>query len=187
VLRSANDAPAESQKGEIKATIVELPRQPSLVAINSGVIAIFALLVFSSISFTTPIWTLNLTAVHLVMVFSIVFLLVMGYYLKTKVGTYQQIEPVRKNIATSAQTVTKSIEAIDKAFKSLDAQAALMKEILTENMLTTGKKEVGNFNQKLQASTEQIKQLFEATKELKESRQNLEQSRQKLLNLKGQL
>jgi len=121
------------------------------------------------------------------MLFSIAFLLVVGYYLKMNSGRYYQMEPVRKNIALSAQTVTKSIEAIDTAFKSVDAQASLMKDMLTENMLSTGKKEVGAFNQRLQESTGQIKQLFEATKALKESRQNLEQRRQQLLNIRGQL
>jgi DNA repair exonuclease SbcCD ATPase subunit len=121
------------------------------------------------------------------MLFSIAFLLVLGYYLKINAGRYYQAEPVRKNIAVSAQTVTRSIEAIDKAFKSIDVQATLMKDMLTENMLSTGKKEVGSFNQRLQESTEQIKQLFEATKALKETRQNLEHNRQQLLNLRGRV
>lgn len=187
MLRSANESPAENQKGEVKATIVEVTEQPGLIAINSAVIAMFALIVFSSLSFTTPIWTLNLTAIHVAMLFSIAFLLVLGYYLKINAGRYYQTEPVRKNIAVSAQTVTKSIEAIDKAFKSIDVQATLMKDMLTENMLSTGKKEVGSFNQRLQESTEQIKQLFEATKALKETRQNLEHNRQQLLNLRGRV
>lgn len=187
MLRSATDSPAANQQGEVRATIVEVPEKPGLIAINSAVIAMFALIVFSSISFTTPIWTLNLTTIHVVMLFSIAFLLVVGYYLKMNSGRYYQMEPVRKNIALSAQTVTKSIEAIDTAFKSVDAQASLMKDMLTENMLSTGRKEVGAFNQRLQESTGQIKQLFEATKALKESRQNLEQRRQQLLNIRGQL
>lgn len=186
MLRSANDVPIESQR-EARPTIVEVPEQPGLIAINSAVIAIFALIIFSSISFTSPIWTLNLTLVHVAMLFSIAFLLIMGYYLKTKAGRHYQTEPLRKNVALSAQTVSRSIEAIDAAFKSVDAQAALMKGILATNMLSTGKREVGAFNERLQESTEQIKQLFEATKALKESRQNLEQRRQQLLNLRARL
>jgi hypothetical protein len=187
MLQSASDAPIETQKAEVRATVVEVPERPGLIAINSAVIAMFALIIFSSISFTTPIWTLNLTAIHAVMLFSIAFLLVVGYYLKTNAGRQYQTEPLKKNIALSAQSVTKSIEAIDMAFKSIDTQAALMKEMLTANMLSTGKKEVGAFNERLQASTDQIKQLFEATKALKESRHNLEQRRQQLLNLQGRL
>jgi hypothetical protein len=187
MLQSASDAPIETQKAEVRATVVEVPERPGLIAINSAVIAMFALIIFSSISFTTPIWTLNLSAIHVVMLFSIAFLLVVGYYLKTNAGRHYQTEPLKKSIALSAQTVTKSIEAIDMAFKSIDTQAALMKEMLTANMLSTGKKEVGAFNERLQASTDQIKQLFEATKALKESRHNLEQRRQQLLNLQGRL
>lgn len=187
MLRSVNDAPAENQVGDVQPMVVDVPEQPGLVAINSAVIAMFALIIFSSISFTAPIWTLNLTAIHVVMLFSIAFLLVVGYYLKMNAGRHYQTEPLKRNIALSAQTVAKSIEGIDEAFKALDAQAALMKEMLTENMLSTGKKEVGTFNQRLQSSTENIKHLFEASKALKESRRNLEQRRQQLLNLRGRL
>jgi hypothetical protein len=186
MLRSANDLPVENQK-EARPTIIEVPEQPGLIAINSAVIAIFALIIFSSISFTAPIWTLNLTMVHVAMLFSIAFLLIVGYYLKMNAGRQYHAEPIRKNIALSSQTVARSIEAIDMAFKSVDVQAALMKEMLTANMLSTGKKEVGAFNEKLQESTEQIKQLFEATKALKESRQILEQRRQQLLSLRNRL
>jgi hypothetical protein len=188
MLRTPNDALAEEQKGDSKPTIVAFPeQQPSLIAIYSAVIAIFALIVFSSISFTSPIWTLNITIVHVVMLFAVAFLLVMGFYLKVYAGRNYQVEPIRKNVALGAQTVTKSIEAIDIAFKSIDAQAALMKDMLTASMLSAGKGDVGAFNTKLQASTEQIKQLFEATKALKESRQILEQRRQQLLNLRNRL
>lgn len=186
MLRSANDA-TEKRKGEVEPTIVEIPEQPRLIAINSAVIAVFALIIFSSVNFTTPIWTLNLTVIHVLMLFSIAFLLVMGYYLKMNAGKHFRTEPVKKNIALSTHSVSKSIEAIDTAFKSIDAQAALMKDMLTANMLSTGKKEIGGFNERLQASTEQIRQLFEATKALKESRQNLVQRRQQLLGLQGWL
>jgi hypothetical protein len=187
MLRSASDGPVEDQKGGVRAAIVEFPQQPSSIAINGAVIAMFALIVFSSISFTAPIWTLNLTSIHVVMLFSIAFLLIVGNYLKINATKYHQIVPARRNIAVSAQSVTKSIEAIDGAFRSIDAQAALMKDMLTENMLSTGKTEVGAFNQRLQESTGQIKKLFETTKSLKENREILERQRQQLLNLRGQL
>jgi hypothetical protein len=186
MLHSANDVSAKDQKEE-KPTVIVAPEQPGLIAINSAVVAMFVIIIFSSISFTSPLWTLNLTVIHVVMMFPIAFLLIVGYYLKINAGRHYQVEPMKKNIAYTTNTVTKSIEAIDMAFKSIDAQADLMKEFLKQNMLSTGKTEVGTFNQKLQASTEQIKQLFETAKALKESRQKLEERRRQLLSLQGRL
>ena len=187
MLHSASDASTEDQKREAQPTLIVAPEQPGLIAINSAVVTIFAMIIFSIISFTSPIWTLNLTVIHVVMMFPIALLLILGYYLKINAGRHYQVEPIKKNLVYSTQTVTKSIQAIDTAFKSIDAQADLMKEFLKENMLSTSKQEVGTFNQKLQTSTEQIKQLFETAKALKESRQNLEERRRQLLSLQGRL
>jgi chromosome segregation ATPase len=110
-----------------------------------------------------------------------------GYYLKTNAARYYQIEPIRKNIANSAQTVTRSSEAIDSALKSVNAQIALVKDLLTANMKSTNKAQLETFNQRLPETTEQFKKLVEATEVLKESRQTLEEHRQQLLGLRGQL
>ena len=166
---------------------MEPSQPPSLIAVNGAVVAMFALIIFSSISFTSPIWTLKITEIHVVMLFSVSFLLLVGYYLKINAMRYYQLEPVRKNIALSAQTVTKSSEAIDSALKSVNAQITLVKDLLTANMISTNKTQLETFNQRLPETTEQFKKLVEATEVLKESRQTLEQHRQKLLGLRGQL
>ncbi len=187
MLVSANDSSATPQKGGVGATIVETSQAPSLVAINSAVVAMFTLIIFSSITFTTPIWTLQIKEIHVVMLFSIAFLLLVGYYLKTSATRYYQLEPIRRNISNSAQTVTKSSEAIDSALKSVNAQIILVKDLLTANMMSTNKTQLETLNQRLPETTEQFKKLVEATEVLKESRQTLEQHKQQLLGLRGQL
>jgi len=187
MLVSADGSSTTPQKGGIGATIMEPSQPPSLIAINSAVVAMFALIIFSSISFTTPIWTLKITEIHVVMLFSVAFLLLVGYYLKINALRYYQLEPVRRNLALSAQTVTKSSEAIDSALKSVNAQITLVKDLLTANMISTNKTQLETFNQRLPETTEQFKKLVEATEVLKESRQTLEQHRQKLLGLRGNL
>jgi len=187
MLVSAAETTVNSQKNAVGTTIVETSQAPSLIAINSAVVAMFALVIFSSITFTTPIWTLHLTEIHIVMLFSIAFLLLVGYYLKVSAARYYQLEPVRKNITKSVQTVAKSSEAVDSALKSANSQISIVKDLLTANVKSTNKSQLETLNQKLPEATEQFKKLVEATELLKESRQTLEQNKQQLLVLRGQL
>jgi len=187
MLVSANETYVPPQKVPVGATIVETSQAPSLIAINCAVVAMFTLIIFSSITFTAPIWTLRLTEIHIVMLFAIAFLLLVGYYLKTSATRYYQMEPIRKNLANTAQTVTKSSEAIDSALKSVNIQIALVKDLLTANMMSTNKAQLETFNQRLPEATEQFKKLVQATEVLKESRLTLEQHKQQLLGLRGQL